>query len=179
MLHTVDQLLCSEYIDVEVMRTAVEITVHDTDQSILPLLERMAKCLRADGLRVGYSIQRVFIRHLCDRVEGCQKAFLFCTVGGISAGCERLVRLSAVRSSAGRLAIDDIGCDRKDRCRRLGIAVCVISANTVVISPDRFHDVIILILDRAGVDGYLHRAVLCLDRGKIAEIQPLYRFLDI
>ena len=53
------------------------------------------------------------------------------------------------------------------------------AANTVVISPDRFHDVIILILDRAGVDGYLHRAVLCLDRGKIAEIQPLYRFLDI
>ena len=48
------------------------------------------------------------------------------TVRRISAGCERLIGLSAVRSSAGRLAIDDIGCDRKDRCRRLGIAVAKI-----------------------------------------------------
>ena len=140
MLHTVDQLLCSEYIDVEVMRTAVEITVHDTDQGILPLLEHMTKCLRADGLRVGNSIQRVFIRYLRNGVERCQKAFLLCTVGWISAGCERLIGLSAVRSSAGRLAIDDIGCDRKDRCRRLGIAVCVIFFDLVQESleePDR------------------------------------------
>ena len=100
MFHAVDQLLCSEHIDIEVMRALVKVSIHAADQRILLLLQRMAQCPGADGLRVGDSVQRILIGNLCNGVEGCQKAFFLCAVGRISAGCEGLVRFSAVRCCA-------------------------------------------------------------------------------
>ena len=56
MLHCVNQFLCAEYIDVEVVSAAVEISVHDIHQGRLLLIHIVAERDRADRLCVGDAV---------------------------------------------------------------------------------------------------------------------------
>ena len=114
MIHSVDQLLCAEYIDIQMMRSAVEISVHNIHQRILLLVNIVAESCRADGLSIGNTVESVLIRNLRDRVQGSKKAFLLGAVGRVAARRKRFISFTAVRRSACSLAVDNIGRDRKD-----------------------------------------------------------------
>ena len=114
MIHSVDQLLCAEYIDIQMMRSAVEVSVHNIYQSILLLVNIVAESCRADGLCVGNTVEGVLIWNLRDRVQGSKKAFLLGAVGRVAARRKRFISFTAVRRSACSLAVDNIGRDRKD-----------------------------------------------------------------
>ena len=83
MVHAVDQLLGAEYVDVEVVCTLREVSVHDVDQLLSALLVIVAESVRAHGLGVGDAVERELVRNLRNAVEGGKKSALLCTVGRI------------------------------------------------------------------------------------------------
>ena len=64
MLHGVLELVHTEDVDVEVVSTLVEVTVHDTYEGLGTLLIVVAEGVRTDSLRVGDTVERILIRQL-------------------------------------------------------------------------------------------------------------------
>ena len=83
MLHSVNKLLLAKYIDIKVMCSLIEVTIHNLYKVCLALFFLMAKCVRIDGLCIGDTIQSPLIRNLCNRVEGSQQTILLCTVAWV------------------------------------------------------------------------------------------------
>ena len=64
MLHCIIEFFRTEYIDIEVMRTLVEVTVKHAYQVVLALIIIVAECARADRLRIGDTVKCIFVRQL-------------------------------------------------------------------------------------------------------------------
>ena len=103
-----------------------EVAVKHVDEVGDALLVVVAQRGRVDRLRVGDAVEGVLVGELGDGVQRGEKAVLLGTVGGVGARGERGERLAAVGGAAGGLAVDDVGGDRQDRRRGLGVAVGVV-----------------------------------------------------
>lgn len=74
MLHGIDKLLTTEYIHIEVMRTLIEVAIHNPYQIVCLLLFAVAQGFRVDGLGIGDAVQCPLIGQLGNRVERSQQA---------------------------------------------------------------------------------------------------------
>ena len=61
MVHSVNELLRSEHVYIQMVRTLVKIAVHHLNQIFNALRLIMAQCIRIDGLGVGDTVQRPLI----------------------------------------------------------------------------------------------------------------------
>ena len=73
---SVEQLFHAEHVHVQVVSALGEVTVHDGDELLGAFVVAVAESVRADGLRVADTVERVFVRELGDRVERGQQAVL-------------------------------------------------------------------------------------------------------
>ena len=96
MLHSVDELLGTEYVYVQMMSTLIEVAVQNVSQVESTLFVIMAQCARVDGLGIGNTVQSQLIRQFCNRVQGSQKTGLLCSVGGVSSRRKGLTCFSSV-----------------------------------------------------------------------------------
>ena len=62
------------------MSTTIEVTVHNSYQSVLLLIQVVTQSAGSHGLSIGDTIQSVLVRQLSNRVQGSQQAALLCTV---------------------------------------------------------------------------------------------------
>src|SRR5699024_2969068 len=92
---------------------------------VCTLLIIMSQSSRADGLCIGDSVKRLLVRQLRNRVEGSKKTILLCAIRRVSSRCQRLACFSSIRKRSCSLTVNNVGCDSKDGCCRLGISVCV------------------------------------------------------
>ena len=83
MLHSVDELLGTEYVYVQMMSTLIEVAVQNVSQVESTLFVIMAQCARVDGLGIGNTVQSQLIRQFCNRVQGSQKTVFLCSVRGL------------------------------------------------------------------------------------------------
>lgn len=125
VLHSVDELLLAEDIDVQVVCALVEVAVHDLHQILNALALAVAQSVGVDGLGVGDAVQSPVVGQLGHGVQRGQQAVLLCAVAGVGTGCERGEGGTAIGQSAGVLAVDHVGGDGQDGGGSLGVAVGV------------------------------------------------------
>ena len=83
MFHSVKKFFCSEYVDVQMVSTLREVSVHNIYQVVNAFLRSMSDCIRVDGLGVRDSVKCPFVRQLGNGVQGSKKSVLFCTVAWV------------------------------------------------------------------------------------------------
>ena len=125
VLHSVDELLLAEDVDVQVVCALVEVAVHDLHQILNALALAVAQSIGVDGLGVGDAVQSPVVGQLGHGVQRGQQAVLLCAVAGVGTGCERGEGRTAIGQSAGVLAVDHVGGDGQDGGGSLGVAVGV------------------------------------------------------
>lgn len=125
MFHSVDQFFPAEDVDVQVMCSLIEVTVHNVNEVFRTFSFIVAQCARVHGLGIGNTVERPFIRHLGNGVERSEKAVRFSAVARVCARCERCPSFPAVRQHAREAAVYDVGRNRQDRRCRFGVAVRV------------------------------------------------------
>lgn len=108
MLHGVQQLFLAEHVHVQVMRTLIEVAVHDLHEVVHALAGSMAQRIGVDGLGVGDAVQCPVIGQLRGGVQGRNQTILLRTVGGVRTGREGRPRATAVRRRTGGLAVHDV-----------------------------------------------------------------------
>ena len=123
VFHCIDQLFRTENVDIEMVGTAFEITVHHTHQIVDAFFKRMAESVGANGLRVGDAVQSVFIGKLSHRIQRGKQTVLFRAVAGVSTRRERLAGLAAIRKIARCLTVYNVRRNRQNRSGRFGVAV--------------------------------------------------------
>ena len=69
VLHSVYELLLTEYVNVQMVRALIEITVEHEYEIRYLLRLRMSECVRIYRLCIRYTVERILIRKLCNRVE--------------------------------------------------------------------------------------------------------------
>ncbi len=102
------KLLHAEDVHVQVVRTAVKVTVHDAHQIVHALSLAVSQRLRVDGLGIGDAVKRILVGNLRHRVEGLDKTLCLRAVRGVRSGAERLVRLASVGQGTGRLSVHHV-----------------------------------------------------------------------
>ena len=108
MIHRVDQLLCAEYVHIEVMCTLCEVAIQYANQILGTLFVAVTECIRVDRLCIGDSVKCILIRKLCDGVQRCKQSVLLCAGARVCARRKRLTCFSSIRKGAGCLAINNV-----------------------------------------------------------------------
>ena len=83
VLHSVDELLLTEYVYVEVVCTLIKVTVKYVNQVGYALFLVVTECVGVDGLGVRNTIECPLVRKLSNRVEGSKQTVLLCTVASM------------------------------------------------------------------------------------------------
>ena len=84
VFHSVNQFVCTKYVNVQVMCSLIEVSVHYTCKIFFTLVICVSKCTWADCLSIRNTIQSQLVWQLSNRVKRCKKSALFCTVRWVS-----------------------------------------------------------------------------------------------
>ena len=90
MLHSIDELLCTEYINIQVMCSLMEVTIQYVYQIFCTLFITMTERIWADCLCIRDSIKSKLVWKLSHRVQRCKKSALLCSVRWVCTRCQRL-----------------------------------------------------------------------------------------
>ena len=123
VFHSVDQLLFSKYVYVQVMSALIKVSVKYVNKVVCTFFIIVSQSIRIDSLSIGNTVKSIFIVKLCNRVQRSKKSVLLCSVGRVSARSQRLACFSSVRKRSCSFTINNIGCNGKDGCGRFGITV--------------------------------------------------------
>ena len=129
MLHRVDELLCTEDIDVEMVSALSEVAVHHVDEIVRAFVKRVAERIGADRLGVGNAVKRILVGELCYGIERGEQTALLCAVAWVGAGRKRRAGFAAVGERSCSFAVHHVGRDRENRGRRFGMTVGRVAAD--------------------------------------------------
>ena len=85
MLHRVDELLCTEDIDVEMVSALSEVAVHHVDEIVRAFVKRVAERIGADRLGVGNAVKRILVGELRHGIERGEQTALLSAVAWVGA----------------------------------------------------------------------------------------------
>gem|GEM_PF-6288936 len=85
VLHRVDELLCTEDIDVEMVSALSEVAVHHVDEIVRAFVKRVAERIGADRLGVGNAVKRILVGELRHGIERGEQTALLSAVAWVGA----------------------------------------------------------------------------------------------
>ena len=86
MFHSIDQLFCTEYVNVQMMSTISEVSVQNLSQVSNLFRFTVTQSFRVDALCIGNTVKSPVIRQLGNRVQRSNQTILFCTIRGAAPG---------------------------------------------------------------------------------------------
>ena len=85
MLHSIFQLLNTEYVYVQVMCSLIEVSIQYVSKVLFTLFICMSKCTWVDCLCIRDSVKCKLVRKLSNRVKRSKKSALLCAVRRVSS----------------------------------------------------------------------------------------------
>ena len=82
---SVEKLINTEYVYVEVVSALSEVTIHYVNEVVLLISFVVAQCCRVDCLSIGDTVQRPCVRDLSNGVQGSDETILLCAVCRVSS----------------------------------------------------------------------------------------------
>ena len=111
--------------------TLVKVAVHNSNKVVNSFSLIISESLGVHRLSIGDTVKSPNVRDLSCGVKRRNETVLLCAVAGVSTGSEGSAGFTSVRKCTCSSAVNNVGCNSKDRCCRLGISVSVSSLDLV------------------------------------------------